>query len=170
MVEAVRHPTYGLIMYKESFWTGKKNIKIDGKELKREKRNRFIYEADDGSIKNVTTRGNMIFTGVNVVIEGEKIRVTRGASWFEMLCSALIFALIMVWGNNVYLCSIIPIVGGAIGGCISALMAMLNLLAMRASRNFVGKLLVWIGMLIATFLICFLIALVFFSLLAIIVT
>ena len=36
MVEAVRHPTYGLIMYKESFWTGKKNIKIDGKELKRE--------------------------------------------------------------------------------------------------------------------------------------
>ena len=57
-----------------------------------------------------------------------------------------------------------------VGGGVAGLMAALNLFAMRASKNFVGKLLVWIGMLIATFLICFLIALVFFSLLAIIVT
>lgn len=168
MVEAVRHPTYGLIMYKESFWTGKKNIKIDGKELRREKRNRFIYEAEDG-IKVVKVEGNQLF-GIRLVIAGEKIKVARGASLIEVICSVLLFVAIAVWGNNVYLCSIVPIVGGAIGGGVAGLMAALNLFAMRASKNFVGKLLVWIGMLIATFLICFLIALVFFSLLAIIVT
>ena len=52
------------------------------------------------------------------------------------------------------LCSIIPIVGGAIGGA----MAVTNLTMMRNAKSLQAKIDVWLGMLVGTFFICFPIA------------
>ena len=64
------------------------------------------------------------------------------------------FILIMVWGNSVALCSIIPVVGGAIGGAISGGMGVVSLSLMKRQSNLLVKVLVGIGMLIAIFVIC----------------
>ena len=74
--------------------------------------------------------------------------------------------LIIVWGNNVALCSIVPIVGGAIGGAISGVMGVLNLYAMRSVKNVGIKLAIFAGMLVATFGICYVLALLLLSALA----
>ena len=41
--------------------------------------------------------------------------------WYEYILALIIPIFVLTWGNSVYLCSIFPIVGGAIGGAISAL-------------------------------------------------
>ena len=76
-----------------------------------------------------------------------------------------IFMLILVWGNVPALCEIIPVVGGAIGGGISGLMACITLFLMRNTKKVSHKLLIWLGFLIGTFTICFAIALGILSLL-----
>ena len=45
MKSVIAHPVYGEIVYEESFWTGKKSIKIDGNQLiKLGKKVFFIFD------------------------------------------------------------------------------------------------------------------------------
>ena len=82
-------------------------------------------------------------------------------TWYEIACSISIFALILVWGNSEYLYSILPVVGGAVGGA----MGFMNLLAMKSCKSVPAKLAVWVAMLLATLFLCFAVALVIFSVL-----
>lgn len=71
--------------------------------------------------------------------------------------SVLPFALILIWGNSAALVSIVPVVGGALGGLISGIIAVLNLLIVKGVKPIWLKILISIGMLAAAFLLCFLI-------------
>lgn len=53
--------------------------------------------------------------------------------------------------------SIVPVVGGALGGLISGIIAVLNLLIVKGVKPIWLKILISIGMLAAAFLLCFLI-------------
>ena len=83
--------------------------------------------------------------------------------WYEIVLSVIPFALILVWGNSVSLCSIVPVVGGFIGGAVSALFSMFNVMLIKSIKNVWLKIAVTIGMTALTFLACYLIALAFLS-------
>ena len=103
---------------------------------------------------------------MKLVIGGETIALVPAATWYEIVCSVLIFAFVLVWGNSVALCSIFPIVGGALGGAVSGAMAIVNLYVMKSVKNIWVKLGLWLGFLVATLAICFVLAVVFITALA----
>ena len=61
-------------------------------------------------------------------------------------------------GKLVYLCSIFPIVGGAIGGAISALAMIFSAVVMRKVSKPIFKILIGLGFFVATVLVCNLLA------------
>ena len=163
MRSIMQHETLGPIVYEENFWTGKKNILINNTPLIKQKKKLYLY-SDGTTSKTVHVMGNFV-TGTKLVIDGETIEITPRAKWYEIACSIFIFALNMIWGNSVALCSIFPIVGGAIGGGISGIIAMGNLLAMKSVKSVALKLVIWLAMLAAMLFICFLVEIFLISLL-----
>ena len=157
MKRIIEHTLYGQIAYNENIWTGKRDISINGIKLMKEKKNMYVYDTGEEKIK-VAVQGN-VYTGICLKIGEETVEVEQKATWYETACSISVFVLIMVWGNSSYLCSIVPIVGGAIGGAVSGAMGFTNLLLMKACKNVALKLAVWAAMLIATLIVCFVLAL-----------
>ncbi len=164
MISTIQHAIYGEITYDENFWTGKKVITIDGLPLVKEKKNVYLYNKGEEQIR-ILVKGSFL-TGAKLVMGQEILEVTKPATWYEMACSVAIFVFITVWGNSETLCSMVPIIGGAIGGGVSGAMAIVNLLAMRSVKHIGVKLAVFLGMLVATMGICFALAMVFLTLLA----
>lgn len=162
MKEIVQHEKIGQIVYEESFWTGKKEVSINGKKLSMQKKNTFLWNCD-GQSKIVTVKGSFV-TGTKLILDGEEAQLTASPKWYEIVCSVMIFAFIMVWGNSIALCKIVPIVGGAIGGGISGAMAFLNLIMMRMQDKIGLKLATWFVMMALNFGICFVAAKIFLAL------
>lgn len=158
MFITIRHDSYGEISYDENFWSGKKAVFIGGKELVKERKNVFLYDTGDRVIR-VTAKGSYWF-GAHLEIEGNNVVISRKPTWYEILFSALIYGLMSAWGNSPYLCSIVPVVGGAVGGLIWGVMIVVNLWAMREMDSVPKKLAAWLGILVATFVLSFLAALV----------
>lgn len=150
------HIGYGQIEYEENFWTGKKDLTINGIKLQKKNKNTFVLNSDEGT-KLCHVKGSFL-TGTKLMIDQDVIELTAAAKWYEIACSVSIFVLILIWGNSVTLCSIIPIIGDAIGGAISGAMACVNLLLMKKVKNVGIKLLIWLGILAATFGVCFIVA------------
>ena len=152
MKKITENQKFGTIIYDESFWTGKKIISVNGIALSQKDKKTFIYSNGDET-KTVGVDGSYL-SGVKLSIDGEEIPVVPAPQWYEVLCSVLIFLFVCVWGNNVVLCSIIPMLGGAIGGAISGAMAIANLCLMKSRDSIAKKLVVWLGLFAATVLIC----------------
>ena len=157
MKTSVHHIAYGQIEYEENFWTGQRALTINGTKLTKQKKNVFAFNNENETLI-CQIKGNLL-SGVKLNIDQDVIELTPTTKWYEYACSISIFMLILVWGNVPALCKIIPVVGGAIGGAISGLAAFVNVLLMKKAKNAWSKLLVWLGMLAATFFICFLVAL-----------
>ena len=77
--------------------------------------------------------------------------------------SVLPLLLVLIWGNSVALCKIVPIVGGAIGGLIGGIFACANLVVIKGFSRLWLKILVSVGMLGGTFGVCYGIALAILS-------
>lgn len=103
-----------VVTYEESFWTGKKKIKIDGVLLNQTSKKEFQYEE-----KTYKLSGNFI-TGAKLVGEKTIVVVPNLKTW-EYILACL--PLIMVF------------LGGAIGGLFGALFAMTSILVMRNCKN-----------------------------------
>ena len=140
---------YGDITYDENFWIGRKTVSIGGKPLK--KLDKKTFETDDG--KRVSVKGNYLY-GVKMTIGEDEYQVTPTIKWYEVLLMILPFLLDIIWGNNIALCLIVPIVGGAIGGAISGLMSMVSLLFMRKFKPLWAKIGIAAVAVAATFGIC----------------
>lgn len=154
MKEIIKDEKYGEIIYNENAWTGKKGLSISNKAL--EKVDRSTFKMEDG--KEVKLSGNY-FSGVKLNIDSDTIVLSQGLKWYEYVLSFLPFILILIWGNSVALCEIVPIVGGFVGGLISAVFSFLNLIILKKLKNIWLKVFVSIVTLGLTFLVCFLIAL-----------
>ena len=151
-----QHAEYGQIEYEEGFWSGKKELTVNGEKLMKKHKTMFLLNTPDG-VKNFTVKGSFL-SGTKLAIEQEEIELVPAPKWYEIACSVLIFMLILVWSNSVKLCSIVPIIGGAIGGGISGVMGCCNLLLMKKTKQIGAKLGIALGMLVATFFICYLVA------------
>ena len=156
---------YGTITYEESFWTGKKTLYLEGKELEKYSKNVFIYKDCGGKEIEIITKGN-VYTGLSLMIDNELIELSPKLKWYEIIFSLLPFILIMIWGNVPSLCAIIPIVGGAIGGIVGAIATLLTGAFIRKTDNILFKFLISLIVVAVSFLICFIIALLILNLFA----
>ncbi|MBQ7879022.1 MAG: hypothetical protein IJ317_00070 [Clostridia bacterium] len=160
-MKAVTEHRLGTFIYEESIWTGKKKITWNGVEL--EKRNRKTFAWYNGvEWRTVTLKGDM-FTGIKLYVEEECIQLVPSIKWYEAVCSILILVFNVVWGNTPVLCSIVPIVGGALGGGISGVFVILNAFLMKRIEKVGVKFAVWIGLFLGAFLTCFITALIIFG-------
>ena len=156
MKASTHHVGYGQIEYTENFWTGKRELAIGGQKLLKKKKNVYTFNSETGNL-DCRIKGSFL-TGATLHIDQDVIQLSEPCKWYEIFCSVLIFAFVLIWGNVPSLCRIFPIVGGAIGGGISGLGACVSLFLMKQTKNAGLKLLVWLGMFVVTILICFLVA------------
>lgn len=155
----------GEIIYEESFWTGKKEITINGQKLTKIDKMLFSYVDEEQKTKYVNLTGNYI-SGTKISVDNNNIQITPKPKWYECVLAILIFVVTLIWANSAALCSIVPIVGGAIGGAISGAMSIIALLLMKNTNNILFKVLIALGMFVATIIIGFILALVLISVVA----
>ena len=153
---SVHHVGYGQIEYDENFWTGKRELTVNGQKLLKKKKNVYQLNAENGVLE-CRIKGSFLM-GATLCVDQDVIQLSEPCKWYEIFCSVLIFSFILVWGNIPSLCKIIPLVGGALGGGISGMTACMNLFLMRGTKKAGFKLLIWLGMFLGTIAVCFLIA------------
>ncbi len=151
----VTNEKYGEFVYEESFWTGKKELFLNGEKLEKSSKNVFLMNNGDA----VYLKGNYL-SGVNVTINDETFPLMSALKWYDILLSLLPFILVLIWGNSRGLVNIVPIVGGAIGGLFGGLGTGINLLLSKSIKNIWLKIVITILVTGLTFLICYLIALI----------
>ncbi len=149
MKEVIQHEKLGEIVYEENFWTGKKSLQVNGVRLQKTNKKTFVTESGEYYVIN----GNYI-QGAVLAAGEETVRLTQPVKWYEIVLSVLPFLLIMVWGNVVALCEIVPVVGGLIGGGISAVLSCLNLFIIKGVKPIWLKVVISIAILGVTFGIC----------------
>lgn len=149
MKTVVQNEKYGKFVVDENVWTGKIKVFLNGKELAKVDRTRYLIEEK----KYIDFTGNSI-KGLYMTVDNQTTQVTAPAKWYEIALSVLIFVVILIWGNSLTLCSIVPVVGGAIGGGLSAMLAVVNLFVMRGIKNVALKLLAFVGIFAVTFGLC----------------
>lgn len=157
MKVTVHHVAYGEIEYVESVWTGRRDLSFSGRPLERKRRNLFLYKTGAGDVE-CRIRGSYLF-GTTLIVDGEEIVLTPSCKWYEIALSVLLFTFLLVWGNVPALGAIVPIVGGALGGAVAGGAWYGALYLMRRVKGPGLKLLVWLGMLAGSFLVCFALAL-----------
>lgn len=157
-MKEIKESKFGKIIYEEGFWSGKKTITIGDTILTNVSKTEFEYEENGEKVK-VELIGNF-FTGISLKIKEEIVEITPKTKWYETTFAILPFIFDMIWGNVPALCSIFPIVGGAIGGAMTALGGILILNYIKKTSLVKYKILIGIGGFVATILACFLIALI----------
>jgi len=90
-----------------------------------------------------------------MTIGGDTIQLSPKMQWYEAIFPIMMFLLTLIWGNSTKLFAIIPIVGGLIGGAISASCAVVCILLTKQVKSPVYKLLIGLGIMVLDFLICF---------------
>ena len=153
MKVVVENEKYGTIEYNESFWTGKKTIYVGGKLLTKKAKNKYAYSSEEGEV-SVKVNGNT-FSGLELMIMGSRVEIIPKTSVLEYILAVIPFIVVLIWGNSVYLCSIFPVVGGAIGGAISGAASVIGMMFMKRNKNFLVKILISLVTLVITMLICF---------------
>ena len=164
MKYTVTHDTYGQIECTESFWTSKKSVTINGVALKQVGKMRkgqmtYEYETDEGK-KQVISKGTFT-SGIQLVIDGETIQIDKGATLLEKIFCIFMWVILFIWGNSTYLCSIIPIMGGGIGGAMNGVLALTTLLVMKSVKSPASKIIVGLAMFVATVMVNIAVAIVF---------
>ena len=157
MKEIVQHSIYGEIVYNESFWTGKKALMINGVDAKPISKKEYMVNE-----KRAILKGSFL-TGSTLLIEGETIQLSPKAKWYEIILAIIPFLFLLTWGNSASLCSIFPVVGGAIGGALGGVGAVISLFLMKTQKNPIVKTVVGIIVAVATILIAFVLALAILS-------
>ena len=121
MKEIIQHEKYGIIEFSEGDFIANRQIVINGQPLQK-KSNKIFYLADNTEVKG---EGNL-FSGVKLNIGGEMVQISNSGKWYELAIYIAGFVLLMVWRNSIALCSIVPMVGGAIGGFLYAIPAVIG--------------------------------------------
>ena len=139
---------YGHIVCTQNFFGELKSVSINGERLK--KVSKKAYSSQNGLRADVW--GNVL-SGITLSINGNKFEILQKPTWYEATLSVMIFALILIWGNTP-LSLIVPVVGGAIGGVISAFFALTSLSVCRYFEKPLIKVAISLGFMATTFLIC----------------
>ena len=132
------------ITYTESFWTGKKNIVINGEQL--QKIDKKTYKSKD---THYTVKGSYL-TGVEMTNGVNFITLVRKLTTLETILCFLPFLLVVT--------------GGAIGGLCGGIAAAVNAIYIRNTEKTIMKLIYSIISTVVAFICYVLLTLLFFSL------
>ena len=143
MVERMHDEVFGDLEYNESFFTGKKSLKVNGNSVEKQGKNLFALNNGEKYVAGVLS-GNY-FTGVKLAVDGRVIRLVKPVTWYEVTLTVIMMVFFLVWGNVPSLCEMFPVVGGAIGGAIVGFMSAMNLICMKLVKPVWAKPLVWLG-------------------------
>lgn len=157
MKQVINDEQFGKIVYKESFWLGKKELYINNKRAIATGKKSFRLTDEENQNLKITVVGNYI-SGVKLLIDTKSIKVVEKSKWYEYTIAIAGAVLFIIWGNVPALCMIAPLVGGAIGGAITGLCEFSNLILMKQVKNPILKILIGLGVVAVNFLICFLLA------------
>ena len=146
MIEIINHPTYGQILYDESFWTGKRKITVNGISAPAISRKEFLIDGKRALIKG------SYYTGIKMYIESDIIELSPKPKWYELVLALIPFILVLTWGNIPAAFLIFPIVGGAIGGGLSALCSLTYLFFMKRANKTINKILIGLAGVVLTIL------------------
>ena len=113
------------IVYEESFWTGKKSIKIDGVELQKAGKNQYLYEENLYKLK-----GNFL--------SGAKLVGNYGTIVLVQSLEALDWVL-------VFLPLVLAFIGGLVGAVCAVVAMWMNALTVRQCKNNGKKILICLG-------------------------
>ena len=91
MKASTHHVGYGQIEYNENFWTGKRELTVNGEKLTKKKRNVFTLSSENGDL-DCRIKGSFL-TGATLYIDQDVIQLSESYKWYEFLCSALILCL-----------------------------------------------------------------------------
>lgn len=139
MKRIIDHPKYGRIIYEENFWTGRKTVTVNGDVLVPQSKSVFLTKEGE----SVSVIGNYLI-GVRFTIGTDTFQAVAAIKWYEIALSVLTVVFALVWGNVPALCKIVPLVGGAVGGFLSALIAMIGLFLMKRTDKVWLKLVIWL--------------------------
>lgn len=156
----VDHPDYGQIVYDENAWTGKKRLFICGLEAEPISKREFWVNGKRAVL------GGSFLTGANLLIDDKFIVLSPKPKWYEIVLAWIPFVFLLIWGNSVTLCSIFPVVSGALGGAIGGVAAMSSLVLMKKSRSVLNKVLIGVASFVATILVAYAIAIMILSVFA----
>ena len=152
MQEHIQHPIYGDIVYKESIWTGKKELWVNEQLAAPISKKAFVISGQSGVVEG------SYLTGAKLLINNDAIVISPKPKWYEVALAGLPFIFLMLWGNNPSLCAIFPVVGGAIGGALGGMAAVFSLLFSKKTNSVIKKLLTGLGVFAATILVAFVLA------------
>ena len=161
MIKEFESKEFGKVIYEESFWSGKRRITINGVVLSKDTKTTYVGMINDALVK-VRVVGNFL-KGCSLFVNDEYFTVSLPAAWYEYVLGLLPFILVLVWGNSVELCSIVPVVGGAVGGGISGVASVGSLMLLKNTKNVLLKIAIGLGILIATFTVCAVLGYAFLS-------
>lgn len=152
----IQDEKYGVIVYSESFWTGKKELFVQNQLLVKVAKNQFCLTQGNEKVY-FYIKGNSAL-GVDITVEGRTHNVIPKTKWYEHLLAWSIVFINIVMGNIPAMLAVFPVVGGAIGGFISAIFACLCLSTIKKQDKILFKVLIALGFHIASLLSCFIIA------------
>lgn len=152
MKELVQHFVYGEIVYNESLWTGKKTLTVNGVDAQPISKEEYMING-----KKALLKGNYL-TGISLYIEGETVQLSQKTKWYEMVFAIFPFLFLMTWGNSAALCSIFPVVGGALGGALGGFAMVPSLLLMKKQKHPLAKALIGISVVAVVAFVAFILA------------
>ena len=160
MKEIIQHPVYGEIIYNENIWTGKKALTVNGINAQPISKKEYMINE-----KKALLKGSYL-TGTSLSIEGDTIQLSPKTKWYEMVFAILPFLFLITWGNNATLCSIFPVVGGALGGVLGGIALLVSLFFMKKQKTPLVKVLIGAAIVAITILVAFILAFVLIQLVA----
>ena len=160
MVELINHPTLGEIVYMESFWIGRKTLRVNGEYAVAVSKKEFLINGERATVKG------SYYTGISILYNGEAIEITPKPKWYEFVLALIPILFLLTWGNSPTLCAIFPVVGGALGGLLGATFGILSLALMKKTEKTAFKVLIGVGLAVLAILIACVLAIIFGVLLA----
>lgn len=164
MIKNITVKDVGNVEFRESFWSGKKRIFIDGREAVRRDRNLFLWEKDGVEHQIIIT--GTVFSGLCVVIDKLSYRLTEPLPWYSyviVIGGALFCA---IWMFTPALVELVPLVGGAIGGGIVGLFVAIQIYVARILQRWWTRVLVGLSLVAANYLSLMLIGFAFLGMFA----
>ena len=151
MKAVIQHPVYGEIAYAQGALNGR-SLTIGGVPLRRVSSTDYEYSPPGAPPEPVRLYGNFL-TGVSLSLRGEEIPVIPRLCWPQAVFSALIFAAVLLWNMIPALMRLLPTVGGALGGLVGGIAAVVNVNLIRRRPLWLGAL-ISLGMAALAILVC----------------
>ncbi len=148
----------------ENVFTGHISLSLDGKPLEKLNKKTFIVKQEEEEFKIVYT-GNRV-SGTQLKIGDNFYPVWDKQPVYVWPLAVLPFLFVMIFSNIPALAKNgFPVVGGAIGGGISAVFCVLSFYTMTTTQKILWKILISIAYIVGTVLVCYLLGLAIISML-----